>query len=94
MSKRDEYVEKLKVKLDQWNNDLEKLEAKAEHVKDDLKEKYHEEIKVVQEKRGDIKGKLKELISCSENAWEELKVGAEAVGEKLNMAIERVHSKF
>lgn len=94
MSKRDEYVEKLKVKLDEWNADLDKLEAKAAHVKDDLKEKYHEEIKMVQEKRGDIKGKLKELISCSENAWEELKFSAEEVGKKLNEAIERVHSKF
>ena len=94
MSKRDEYVEKLKVKLDEWNTDLDKLEAKAEHVKEDLKEKYHEEIKVAQQQRSDIKGKLKELISCSENAWEELKVGTEEVGEKLNQAIERVHSKF
>lgn len=94
MSKRDEYVKKLKVKLDDWNTDLDKLEAKAEHVKEDLKEKYHEEINVVRERRSDIKDKLKELVNCSENAWEELKLGAEEVGEKLNEAIERVHSKF
>jgi len=29
MSKRDEYVEKLKVQLDQWNTEVAKWEAKA-----------------------------------------------------------------
>jgi len=30
MSKRDEYVEKLKAQLDQWNTEVAKWEAKAQ----------------------------------------------------------------
>lgn len=94
MSKRDEYVEKLKVKLDEWNTDIDKLEAKAEHVKEDLKEKYHEEVNSVRQHRESVKGKLKQLAESSEEAWEELKAGTEEVLHKLNEAIEKAHSKF
>ena len=94
MSKRDEYVAKLKVKLDDWNKDIDKLEAKAEHVKDDVKDKYQEEIEVVRQQRDSVKEKATELINSSEEAWEELKTGVEAAWHKLTEAIDRAHSKF
>ncbi len=94
MSKRDEYVDKLKHKLDDWNEDIEKLEAKADHVKDDLKDKYEEEIVVVRKQRDNIKEKTMELVESSEEAWDELKVGVEAAWHKLTEAIDRAHSKF
>lgn len=94
MSKRDEYVEKLKGKLDEWNDDLDKLEAKTEHVKEDLKEKYKEELEVVKKERDDIKTKANELIHASEEAWVELSAGIEEAWKKLTEAIDRAHSKF
>lgn len=94
MSKRDEYVEKLKVKLDEWNDDIDKLEAKTAHVKDELKDKYKEEIEFVRKEREDIKSKASELIHASEEAWEELSVGINAAWNKLTEAIDRAHSKF
>jgi DNA repair ATPase RecN len=94
MSKRDEYVEKFKVKLDEWNADLNKLEAKTEHAKENLKETYHEEIDAVRQQRDNIKDRLKELAGSSESAWEELKVGADEAWKKLSEAIDRARSKF
>jgi hypothetical protein len=94
MSKRDEYVAKLKDKLDDWNEDIDKLEAKAENVKEDVKEKYAEEIEVVKKQREVVKEKTMELIDSSEDAWEELKIGVEAAWHKLTEAIDRAHSKF
>jgi len=94
MSKRDEYVEKLKGKLDEWNEDLDKLEAKSDHVKDDLKDKYQEELELVKKERDDIKTKATELFHASEEAWEELSVGIEVAWKKLTEAIDRAHSKF
>ena len=59
MSKRDEYVEKLKVKLAEWNADLAKLEAKTEHAKEYLKEIYHAEIDALRQQRDTITDRLK-----------------------------------
>ena len=94
MSKREEYVTKLKEKLDDWNEDIDKLEAKAEHVKDDVKDKYNEEVEAVRKQRDVIKEKATELIESSEDAWEELKTGVEAAWHQLTEAIDRAHSKF
>jgi len=94
MSKRDEYVTKLKGKLDEWNEDIDKLEAKAEHVKEDVKEKYAEEIETVKKQRDVVKQKTMELVESGEEAWEELKTGVESAWKKLTEAIDRAHSKF
>ena len=94
MSKRDEYVTKLKHKLDEWNEDLDELEAKSEHVKADMKEKYQEELEVVRKQRDTVKEKANELIESSEEAWVELKAGVEQAWKKLTEAIDRAHSKF
>ncbi|MGD9386406.1 MAG: hypothetical protein PVF28_07615 [Thioalkalispiraceae bacterium] len=94
MSKRDEYVAKLKTKLDDWNEDIDKLEAKADNVKGDMKEKYAEEIDAVKKQREVVKEKANELINSSEEAWDELKTGIESAWQKLTEAIDRAHSKF
>ena len=94
MSKRDEYVAKLKNKLDEWNADIDKLEAKAEVVKEEAKELYEEEVSVVRQHRDNIKLKVNELVESSDEAWEELKTGVEQAWEKLSEAIEKAHSKF
>jgi uncharacterized coiled-coil DUF342 family protein len=94
MSKRDEYVARLKEKLDDWNEDIDKLEAKADHVKEDVKEKYAEEIESVKKHRDIVKEKTMELVDSSEEAWQELKTGVEAAWDKLTEAIDRAHSKF
>jgi len=94
MTKRDEYVDTLKHKLDDWNEDIDKLEAKADHVKDDMKKKYADEMDFVRHQRDNVKDKTMELIESSEEAWEELKTGVEAAWHKLTEAIDRAHSKF
>ena len=94
MIKRDEYVDKFKHKLDDWNEDIEKLEAKAGNVKESMKYKFVDEIEFVRHQRDNVKDKTMELIDSSEEAWGELKVGVEAAWHKLTEAIDRAHSKF
>ena len=44
MSKRDEYIEKMKLQLDELNTKMSELEAKANEAKADAREKYVEEM--------------------------------------------------
>jgi len=93
MSKRDEYVEKMKHKLDEWNHDIDKLEEKSEHLKDDVKVAYQKEINSLKQQRETVKGKVNELIHASEEAWDELKVGVEEAWKKFTDAIGKAHSR-
>jgi len=94
MSKREEYVDKLKHKLDEWNHDIDKLEEKSEHLKADARVAYEKELSLLKEQRETVRARAQELFHSSEEAWEELKVGVEDAWHKFTDAIDKAHSKF
>ncbi len=92
--KRDEYVEKLKIKLDEWNAKIDQLQAKADQVKPDLKTEYQKQILNLKEKRARAEEKLDELGKASKSAWEDLKAGAETAWEDLAQAVKAATSRY
>lgn len=73
MSARDEYIEKAKAQLDEWNATIDKLEARAQKEKADAKLKYENQIKEMKEKRDAAREKLKKVSEATDDAWETLK---------------------
>lgn len=94
MSKRSEYVEKMKTKLDEWNADIDKLEARAKIAEAELKTDYQEQIAVLKRQRDEAKVKLKTLESASDEAWEDIKTGVEMAWSSLNSAVNSALSRF
>ncbi|HIJ79281.1 MAG: coiled coil domain-containing protein [Desulfobulbaceae bacterium] len=94
MSKRDEYVEKMKIRLDEWNSKLAAVETRASQVKDEARAKYEDEMAVLCKKRDEAKQRLTELQGSSEEAWEELKSGMEQAWSSLKDAFEKARAKF
>jgi predicted RNase H-like nuclease (RuvC/YqgF family) len=70
MTKREEYIEKMKLQLDELDNKMDKLEAKATAAKEDVRAKYKEEITKLREQSKLAKGKLQEVKAASEDKWE------------------------
>ncbi len=70
MSTRDIYVEKMKTQLDELNAKMDKLQASAEDAKADAKDKYKEEMAKLRHQSKLAKGKLDELVSSGDDAWE------------------------
>jgi predicted nucleic acid-binding Zn-ribbon protein len=94
MSGRDEYVEKMKQQLDEWNAELDNLEAKVQDVGEDLKAKYEVKIKEVREKRAKGEEKLREIIDSGEDAWEGLKGEAERAWTAFKDGVKTVRSHY
>ncbi len=44
MQDRDVYVEKMKAKLDEWNKDIDRLEAQAEGLKADAQTRFQHQL--------------------------------------------------
>lgn len=61
MSDRDAYVDKMKAKIDEWNADLAKLEARSRGAEADMRVKYDQQIKELREQRERAEKRLKEL---------------------------------
>lgn len=70
MSKRDEYIAKMKIQLDELDAKIDKVEAKATEAKEDARAKYREEMTKLREQSKLAKGKLVELKAAGEDKWE------------------------
>lgn len=86
MSKRDEYIERMKRQLDELNAQLTELEGKGEAAQAEFKEKHKEQISQVREHYHSALTKMSEIKSASEDKWESLV----EEGEKVQKAF--VHS--
>jgi len=94
MTTRHEYIEKLKNKLDEWDADIDELEAKAGKTKADVKFELEDQITSLRLKRDIASLKLSEIKDASEEAWEDVKQGTEEAWSNLKDAIEKARSHF
>lgn len=69
-AKRDEYVAKMKLQLDELNAKMDKLEAKASEAREDARAKYKEEMSKLRQQSKLAKGKLDELKAAGEDSWD------------------------
>ncbi len=81
MLTKDEYVAKMKKRLDQWSAEMDALEAKALKTQEDAKAKYQEQLVALRAKRKEGEEKLEAIKSATEDSWEQLKAETENVWE-------------
>jgi hypothetical protein len=89
MSKRDEFIAKLKTKLDEWNTDLDDLEKKAQNAGAEFKHKYEKQIVELRAKRDEATSKLQQVQNAGGEAWESIKDGMENAWTSLKKAFEK-----
>jgi UPF0716 family protein affecting phage T7 exclusion len=94
IEKRKAYQEKLDVQLEEWNAQIALFISRAEKARTEGKFEYDKIIEVLQQKQGEMRIKLQELKSSSDEVWEELKAGAEQAWADLKIAFDKAASKF
>jgi len=93
-SQRDQYVNNLKERLDEWNRDIDGLEVRARELASTAREQYEEQMRNLRSRRGDLEARLDSMSGAAEDAWEDLKGGAEAAAETLGSAIRAARARF
>lgn len=76
-SGRKAFIESLKDKLDQLNEEIDRLEAKAKDASGKAEKKYEEQLADVRQKRAEMKNKLSELRAAGEAEFARIKLEAE-----------------
>lgn len=79
MSKRDAYIAKMKLQLDELNANMTKVEAKAKEAKADALDKYKEEMSKLCAQSKLAVAKMEELKATSEDTWETMVAEMEKV---------------
>jgi len=94
MKTRNEYVEDLKSRLDDWNTDLAKWEAKARTAKTDMRIEYEMHLEDLRKKREAASAKLGEIQSSAGDAWKELSAGADEAWGLMRDAFDKARAHF
>ncbi len=94
MTDRDAYVEKLKARLDEWNAEMSRLEAKAREARADAKIDYQRALADMAQQRERLREQLDDMRSSGEAAWQELRRGAESAMDEMTRAWEKARRHF
>jgi len=93
-TRRDAYVEKLKAQLDEWNAELDKLEAHARKADAEERMRYESQINTLREKEQQVKETLKQLMQAKDDAWMDLKHGVESAWSSFKSGLIEAKSEF
>jgi lipid II:glycine glycyltransferase (peptidoglycan interpeptide bridge formation enzyme) len=94
MISRDEYVQKLKSQIDQWNAEAAKWEAKAKQAQAGMQADYAKQLEQYRGRRDAALAELRRLQSASADAWKDMMRGADAAMKSMQEAFDKARSKF
>lgn len=94
MTKRDEYVDKLKKQLDDWNAEATKWEAKAKAAQAGMRADYEKQLTTFRRQRDQALEQMRKVQASSGEAWQELVRGTDDAWAKMREAVEKARSQF
>jgi chromosome segregation ATPase len=94
MSEKSAYREKLEARLDQWQAEIDKLQAKAAEAGADVRSEYEEQVETLREQQDAAREKLKEFDEASGEAWKDLRQGIEKAWDNLSSSVKKATEKF
>ena len=94
MENRKEYIDKMATKLKGWDDEIIKLEAKADIAKADLKAEIKHHVEDLKTKKEAALQKLKEIRSESGDAWGDMKAGAEQALGTIEDSFKKAWARF
>ncbi len=94
MSVKKDYLRKLDVELNEWDDKISKLEAQAEKATPEEKVEYIDHIERLKTKQKLAREKHEELENAHESVWEGLRDGIDSIFEDMIRYTESIMSKF
>ena len=95
---KDEYIQQLKKQYDEinyrWSRELDKLGANLQHTEANARKEFAAKREEYHKFRSELKEKIVELDVASDNAWEDLKDGAEKAWNALSRAFDKAAAHF
>ena len=94
MSTREEYVQKMKSQLDQWNAEVGKWEEKTKSAHADMKVEYEKQLESFRSKRDEAMYQLHQVQVASAGAWMDMMKGADAAWKAMGEAFMKARGHF
>src|SRR5437763_17170279 len=89
MPSRDEYIQKLKSQIDQWNAQAKDWESKARSASAAMRAQYEKQLEQYRVRRDAAMAELRRLQGASAEAWQQVMRGMDEARKSMQDAFER-----
>lgn len=94
MTNRDEYVEKMKAQLDQWDRQTATWEAAAQEATAEARVELEKQVGIMRSRADDLVFRMELLKSAAADAWQEIARGADEARKTMQDAFEKARFHF
>ena len=94
METRDEYIQKLKTQLDQWNAEVGKWETKTRDAQADMRAQSEKQLEEFKRQRDQAIEQLRQMQSAAGDAWTQFVRATDDAWAKTREAYEKAYSQF
>jgi hypothetical protein len=94
MKNRDEYVEKMKAQLDQWNSQMAAWEAATRGATAEAKIELEKQMGIMKSRADDLVFRMELMKGASAEAWQEIARGADEARKTMQEAFEKARHHF
>lgn len=94
MIDRNAYVETLKAQLEQWNAQIDLLEARAKATRAEAQKTFEDQVGVLRSERDKLNERLRDLRQASEDAWGDMQSGVDQAFDSFKESVKRAMSRF
>lgn len=94
MTQRDEYVNKMKTQLDQWNSEIGRWEEKAREAQAGMQAEATKQLEALRARREEALAEMKKVQDASTEAWMDMMRGTDAAWKAMQDAFTNARSHF
>ncbi len=94
MATREEYLEKMKQQLDEWNEEIGKLEAKLSESSEATRQKLEPHLAKARDARDAATKKFAELMDSGEASWDSARDEVEHVWKVFKQSVKYFKSQL
>ncbi len=91
---RDQYVEMLKARLDEWNGQISKAEVQIKDASDDMKARYEEQLAEMTKQAEAAQDKIQSAIQTHSEDWEKHRANMETAWNDIAEGFTKAWSRF
>ena len=94
MNNRDEYVEKMRAQLSQWNSQMARWEAATKEASAETRIELEKQMGIMKSRADDLVFRMELLKGASADAWQEIARGADEARKTMQDALEKARFHF
>lgn len=94
MPEKNQYIEKAKARIAQWDAEIDKKKAEADEAEADAKIEYQKQLSEMRTQRDKAEARLTELKNATDDAWEDVKSGFDRALDDISSAFTNAATRY